>query len=342
MSTSTVLTDVNPEWNVIIPAALDQALLISSLIFGLFFITSFQIKFRDKTSIARFGYRTPSLLETLTLISLVCATVVFRAAYGSALGEAPAEMPFYLGTPIFRAHADLFPGLLLLCAEASWRANDYRKYAFWIGALALFNLGLALVTTSKAGLIFFAVQLIMLMYLTEQNIFARPWRLAVLVIAALAAFIVAAQLRSQALLGTDALILVSIKEGRIFETVLEVAGLVMNRLPGAEGLALYCRQVCSGLPSFTNPVFDGTAGILFTQQVVGVTGDFDFRSPGVIGGAIIIAGVWGGLFSSWPSCAVFFLLCAVPTLWAIVQRQKRSSALACSASFLRVFGLGKT
>lgn len=292
--TATYLTDVNPEWNVVTADGLDDAFAISTLLFGLFVALSPSPLSQSMKPIQRVGYIVPPVFMGLALLAIVAITLAFRAAYGSALGEQPADIPFGLGTPIYRAQADLFPGLLLLFAEAAWFGRNRKHYWFWIAALGAFNLSMSMLTTSKAGLIFFAVQFVMLMYLTDQNIWAKPLRIFSLGLAALVAFIYAAQLRSQALLGTDALILVSLREGYIFATLLEVAGLIGNRLPGVEGLALYCGYGCEGLPTITFPALNGAAGQIFTQEVIRVRGDFDFRSPGYIGGAIIVAGTWGG------------------------------------------------
>lgn len=292
------LLDVAPDWNTIFPRALTQSLGISTIIFGLFFLSCYSLSNKPSVmrvgSFMRVGYRAPTNAETVAVVGGILATIVFRRAYGSVLGEQPADIPFGLGTPIFRAHADFVPGLLLLLAEASWFSQSPKRYKFWICALAVFNITLSVITTSKAGVINFAVELLMFMYLTGQNIFARPWRLAALAFVGLLGFIYAAQLRAQALYIGDAQIMIALKEGRVTETLLEVAGLIMNRLPGAEGLALYCGYTCEGMPTFSMPTFGGEAGQIFTSNVIGVQGDFDFRSPGVVGGAIIIAGLYGG------------------------------------------------
>lgn len=294
LSTGVVLTDVNPEWNVITTGAFNQAFLISSLIFGAFLVVARPLGGAGSRAVLRTDYVVPNGWITLFFVLLVAFTLVVRRTYGTVLGEAPAVIPYGLGTPIYRSQADLIPGMFLLFAEAAWMTGARRNYAGWIAGLAIFNLLMALLTTSKAGLIYFAVQFVMLMYLTGQDIFAKPWRLALLALGGVLVFIVAAQLRSQALLGTDALILHSLREGRIVDTLLEVVGMIVNRLPGTEGLALYCGLTCTGLPDFTVPVLNGEAGRIFTQEVVNVRTDFDFRSPGFIGGAIIIGGLWGG------------------------------------------------
>jgi hypothetical protein len=293
MTVSVSLTEVSPDWNMILPRALDGAFLISSVIFGLFFLSTVVARGRPTVRFPM-HVRSPGTALLSGFLLFVVFTVVFRVLFGAALGEAASEIPFGLGTPVYRAQADLIPGIFLLFAEAAYREGHRRKYLGWVVALAAFNLALGLITTSKAGLIFFIVQLLFLMYLTGQNIFARPITLAILGVGSLLAFIVAAQLRAQTLLGTDALIMISLYEGRVLQTLLEVSGLILNRLPGVEGLALYCGYACNAIPALETPSFSGEAGAYFTQQVIGVQGDFDYRSPGLIGGAIIIAGSIGG------------------------------------------------
>ena len=329
LSTSTVLTDVSPDWNLILPLAFQQAFIICSTVFGVFFLTSFTTyRLHDGYSVS--DYREPTRIMALTLISLVVFTLIIRRIFGSVLGEEPADIPLGLGTPIFRAQSDLFPGLFLLFAEAAWFARKRRSHYFWIVALAFFNIAMSLLTTSKAGLIFFAVQLFMLLYLTERKMYSKPLRIVALVVASLAVFIVAAQLRSRALLGVDALIVVSLMQGNIVETLLEVVGLIANRLPGTEGLALYCGFDCSGLPAFSVPRFTGEAGRVFTQAVLNVKSEFDFRSPGYVGGAVIIAGLAGGSLLS----VVFLQMLLV--LFRLLDKQRVSAAtkiVLCFGSF---------
>lgn len=294
LSNATVLTDVNPDWNLITVDAFNQAFAICSLIFGIFFLLSRNFAGEPVRNDIQYRYFPVGLGGTVFFVTIVIITLLVRRTYGSVLGEAPADVPFGLGTPIYRAQADVIPGIMLLMAEAAWMAAARGRYFLWIFCLAGFNIAMAILTTSKAGLIYFAVQFLMLMFLTGQNIFARPWRLLLLAAGSIAIFVISAQLRSQALLGTDALILYSIKQGDVIGTVLEVGGLIINRLPGTEGLALYCGYECVNLPQFQMPDFTGEAGRVFTQDVINVRGDFDYRSPGFIGGSIIIGGLWGG------------------------------------------------
>lgn len=295
LSTTTILTDISADWNAINPSSFGQAFAICTLPFGIFFLLSKVSMGTGHDARIPAGYRLPHPGFSAFVLFVIAATIIVRSIYGSVLGEQPADIPFGLGTPLYRMQADLFPGLLLLFAEAAWSTGHRRQYWLWVAALAGFNIAMAIVTTSKAGMIYFAVQYVMLMYLTGQNLVSKPLRLFALAVGGLLVFIIAAQLRAQALTGGDAQILISLREGRVVETLLEVAGLVANRIPGTEGLALYCGYDCGGLPGFSWPSFNAEAGRVYTQEVIGVPGDFDFRSPGLVGGSIIIAGVWGGI-----------------------------------------------
>ena len=220
--------------------------------------------------------------------------LVLRYLFGAKLGQDVALVGFFTGTLNYRIQADLLPALILLFMEIAWLAGQRGRYLFGMALLAGFYLVLSAITTSKAGMVFFLMQVIILMYLTGQSIWKYPVRLTLAAVGGVLTFIGASQLRAQALGIGDSAIWVSLKDGYIVETLFQVVGLIANRIPGVEGVALTCGLSCDTLLAFQMPTFDRGPIDIYTYDIVGVLGTADFRSPGLIAGAIILAGLYGG------------------------------------------------
>ena len=135
LTTTTVLIDLTADWNAINPSSFGQAFAICALPFGIFFLLSRASMPRPEDRMPA-GFRTPHPAFSTFVAVVIAATVVVRSIFGSVLGEQPADIPLGLGTPLYRMQADLFPGLLLLFAEAAWATDHRRQYWLWVTALA--------------------------------------------------------------------------------------------------------------------------------------------------------------------------------------------------------------
>ena len=280
------------EWYHINLSPLTSGFFISSIIFGIF-VTLFLVTFRPAPVEAP-RYQRITAFTMVALTILLAASLVLRYLFGAKLGQDVALVGFFTGTLNYRIQADLLPALILLFMEIAWLAGQRGRYLFGMALLAGFYLVLSAITTSKAGMVFFLMQVIILMYLTGQSIWKYPVRLTLAAVGGVLTFIGASQLRAQALGIGDSAIWVSLKDGYIVETLFQVVGLIANRIPGVEGVALTCGLSCDTLLAFQMPTFDRGPIDIYTYDIVGVLGTADFRSPGLIAGAIILAGLYGG------------------------------------------------
>lgn len=274
-------------------------------------------------------YRPVPAFAIIGLVGVVAVSLALRYIYGAVLGQETSTTSFVFGTLNFRMQADFIPGLILLLMELTWLAGQQGRYYVGMALLAGFFLTLSGITTSKAGMLFFMAQVVTLMYLTGQSVWKYPVRLTLAAVGGVLTFIVASQLRAEALGIGDSSIWVSLRAGNITETFLQVVGLIANRIPGVEGLALVCGHSCATLSTFQIPSFERGAILIFTQDIVGITWLADFRSPGLIAGAILLAGLYGG--------AIMVLAALALAKSATHQMDKLTFSAAARAVF--VFGM---
>lgn len=281
------------DWRFVNQAPLNASMAICTAIFAVFVMIYFATTRTRELPAPR--YRAVPAWLISAFVAFVAATLVLRYAYGAVMGEAAANISFFLGTLVYRTQSDLIPPLILLLMEIAWNRNQKVQYYLSIALLALFFLVFSAITTSKAGMINFLSLVLMLMYLTGQRIWKYPIRLILAGVAGILAFIVGSQLRGQALGIGDSAIWVALRDGHVVEVMLQVVGLIANRIPGVEGLALTCGMHCNTLPFFTMPSFFDRSPIdIFTYDIIQIQHANDYRSPGLIGGAVLLAGLGGG------------------------------------------------
>ena len=315
------------EWNNINEGPLTSAFFICTVIFAIF-AGWFALTWRA-ADVKVPSYKPITILAVIGLIIIIGVSLTVRYLYGATLGQAVAVVGFFTGTLNYRIQADLLPALILLFMEIAWLSGQRGRYLLGMALLATFYLTLSAITTSKAGMVFFLMQVIMLMYLTGQSVWKYPVRLTLAALGGVLTFIIASQLRAEALGIGDSAIWVSLKDGNVIDVLLQVIGLIANRIPGVEGLAVTCGYSCSTLASFQMPSFDRGAVDIFTYDIVGIVGTTDFRSPGLIAGAIILAGLYGG--------ATMVLAALSLAKSACYQMDKRHFSAATRAAFL--FGM---
>ncbi|KGB53683.1 hypothetical protein OVY29_04250 [Sphingopyxis sp. SE2] len=310
ISSNTQLPPEYLDWHFVNQAPLNSAMLICTGVFALFLIIAFPTT--RATDRPAPDYRDIPAWGIIAFVGFVGLSLAVRAAYGATLGEEATDAGFIYGALNYRVQSDVIPGLTLLLMEISWAQR--RKFQYWgaITLLAGFFLTLSAITTSKAGMVNFLALVVMLMYITGQAIWKHPVRIILAALAGILTFIVASQLRAQALGIGDSAIWTSLRDGHVFETLLQVVGLIANRIPGVEGLALSCGYSCNTIPAFEFPTLRATAIDIFTYDIVGVQHENDFRSPGYIAGAVLLFGMvyglaaaFGGLFfGRWVAGAV--------------------------------------
>jgi hypothetical protein len=281
------------DWHFVNQAPLNAAMLICSAVFAAFVMIYFATTRTRELPAPQ--YRAVPGWLIAAFVAFIGVTLVMRYTFGNVMGEAAADVSFFLGTMVYRTQSDLIPPLILLLMEIAWTRNQKTQYYLGIALLAFFFLVLSAITASKAGMINFLALTLMLMYLTGQKIWKYPVRLTLAGLAGILAFIVGSQLRGQALGIGDSAIWVALRDGHIVEVMLQVIGLIANRIPGVEGLALSCGVQCDTLPYFTMPsFFDRSPVDIYTYDIMRVQHANDYRSPGLIGGAVLLAGLGGG------------------------------------------------
>lgn len=314
------------DWQFVNQGPLNSAMLTCMTLFGIFFFG--QAAMRDQgTRMAPDFIRIP-IWGFFAYAGFVASTLAIRAAYGATLGqEASSDAGFIFGTLNYRVQADLIPPLTLLFVEMARRNGDKLQYFLGLALLAAFFLALSLITTSKAGMVYFLALTLIIMHLTGQNILKYPVRIAIGALLGVLLFIFASQLRAQSLGIGDSAIWVSLSDGHIVETLLQVVGLIANRIPGVEGLALSCGFDCDSLPMFHTPPVGRTAIEIFTYDIVRVQWANDFRSPGLVGGAMLLFGFWGG------AIAVLAVLFSARSICALMDRMNFSAAALAAFLF---------
>lgn len=281
------------EWNGINQEPLTYAFIICTVIFS---ISIALLLINSKSTIVKIPvYKPVATFIIIILFSLIGISLILRYQYGAILGQDVALVGFFTGTLNYRMQADFLPALILLFMEIVWLAGQKGRYVIGMVLLAIFYISLSAITTSKAGMVFFLTQIMILMYLTGQSVWKYPVRVAVAALGGVLTFIIASQLRAEALGIGDSAIWVSLTDGKVIETLFQVVGLIANRIPGVEGLALTCGYSCDTLPTFQRLSLERGAVEIFTYDIVRVAGTADFRSPGLIGGAVILAGLYGGV-----------------------------------------------
>jgi hypothetical protein len=220
----------------------------------------------------------------LGAVALALGTVLDLAS----LGQSVVRLPFGLDTVINRTRSNIAPGLALLALFYAIRLGRYERGAIMV--LVGLAGGSAFLTTSR-GTIFLTALSIMLMYTFAA---AGPSRrrgfliVGVLVLLGLLAFPILSALRGERISGEQHFAWTSGVHG-----VQYTAERVVTRVQGADGLLFMQREQERARADSLSEKFSGSSlslGPYYTREIVGVTAPNDFRSPGILGASLLIAG----------------------------------------------------
>ena len=299
--------DTLPEWQFINYIALKDSFSIS--IAALVLITPIltYFIFSENRYMPPPGYRLGGIFPLLLFLGLGFLAAL-RIQLGATMGEASSNLPWYIGTLVYRSQGDLMPGLLVFLIHG-YRINNQRTLMYIsIAALFILQALIGVASGSKSGVIFFGFVMICYWELVADRRYLRPRIIVPLVLAAMVAFIAGSQVRSLALLGTSSQYVVDFLDGRLLSMTVDVFTAIVNRFPGQEALALACNNGCSAATlSGVLPIdrmLSGEIALYYTRDVVGVTSDYDFRSPGFLGGSVMALGIYGGVLTSIAAIAI--------------------------------------
>lgn len=306
------MAEFSPDWA---PIRLDVAYgaLFFSVVLLIFNIVLLKVLLREKYIEFEHSSKSTGFSIFLVGASIILAVLVLymRVLAGAVMGMEPPDIPWYRGTLVYRAQQYLVPALFLLVLNLSLRlgSNVLRNFSI-LGFFVFMVIGSG-ISGSKAG-VFFYFLFIGLFYWIYRGGFKFNFTLVfVAAILLIFSFIAGNQVRSYLLTGVSSNEWIELMSGNVVTPTLQSTLHIFMRLTGIEGMAIYCSVFTCGLFDFSNlEVFlEGRVGEFYTRDIIGVVNPFDFRAPGLVGGAVIGLGYIGAflfvlLFTfSWAVCA---------------------------------------
>lgn len=251
------------------------------------------------------------LLVFFALLSNLLAW--YRFSYGSVMGAEPANLPWYAGTLVYRTQQYFIPGIFLSIAYFSIVLKSKHLLYFCLFFLFFHYAILSLVMASKAGIFNFVISLIIFSFCVNfvdgvKFRIKKKWVLFLCILAFLG-FVVGNEVRSLALTGVPSDNFFLVVQGNYVEAISSPFIAMVNRIIGIEGVAIVCSSDCFIFDlDKVMLLFRGDVIGNFTEDIVGVSALFDFRSPGFLGGAIIGFGFWIGIVFSVIFCCFYVYL----------------------------------
>ena len=291
------LGDWLPEWQFINYVSLNDSIKVTVLCLLLLF--PLILYFIRRNESAEVPYYATNAVFFIVLVMALGGLAIIRLRYGATMGQAEANLPWYLGTLVYRSQTDLMPGLLVMLIHGFRTSNRRLFMHLSIAALFILQALIAIGTGSKSGVIFFVFVMVCYWELVGDRRYLRPKVLVPLVLIALVAFIAGSQMRAYTLWGGDSEYVRYISDGRFLTLASELVVDIVNRFPGQEALALACGNGCSAatlsgvLPM--SQLLSGEIATYYTRDVVGVVSEVDFRAPGFLGGAVMAVGIYRGV-----------------------------------------------
>lgn len=306
------MAEFNPDWA---PIRLNVAYnaLFFSMALLIFNLVLLRVLLREKYIDFEHLSKPTGFSIILVGASIILAVLVLymRVSAGAVMGMEPPDIPWYRGTLVYRAQQYLVPALFLLALNLSLHlgSNVLRNFSI-LGFFVFMVIGSG-ISGSKAGVFFYFLFIGLFYWLYRGGI---KFNFKLVLAAALLlifSFIAGNQVRTYLITGASSNEWIELMSGNVVTPVLLSAMHIFARLTGIEGMAIYCSVFDCGLLDFSNiEVFlSGRVGEFYTRDVIGVVNPFDFRAPGLVGGAVIGLGYIGAflfvlLFTfSWAVCA---------------------------------------
>lgn len=272
---------------------------------------------------------TQQLVLAAFVFYLAASYLEARLGYG-VLGQANPSLPLHLGTVLtfgrdFLAIALFTLGIWVLdSARSQWTAVA-------IGLLVAAAIIDGFVSTSRGSLVTLLAPLLLMLLLTRRFTNNRRIGLLFIAIATLALFPIFSNLRTEKLSGQAAT-----TSAPLLGSLVDSGTLVIGRVTGVDGVwyALDHRGNFS-VPNTLSFLQPGKLADYYTHQVVEVPVANDFRSPGLIGGLMIVGGA--------PAVVLFTFLITVifQLLWSTLLLLRCAPvALALGAITIGIFVMG--
>jgi hypothetical protein len=340
-----VVTLMNPEWRWVTAADLADGVYWWAAAFACFcLVAGPAVEWWPARTMedpgAVYLARARTLLFALVATSLVLQATRVHLDIGIMGIVQEHRLPFRLDTLLFRSQSTLVPALLLLTV---WVFDTTRTRGLWlaaVGALLLHFVMLSLIMTSRAGLVNFALLLVLLWAVTRR-LPKRAIILASVGVPALLLFIpfmtaVRAARLTAGEGAAEALVsaVQAFGEADIAGTALRTMLHVQVRVTGADGVWFVQRRVLkAGLSDFPSGIpIEGPVGLFYTRDVTEITIAGDFRSPGIVGSLMLMGGIWG------PTLLFALFVGAVGVWWrALLYLRTGPVAMAVSGAILTVF-----
>lgn len=213
-----------------------------------------------------------------------------KAFHLGALGQAPVRLPFGAATIITRCESDVAPDLAILALYYAVRLQRYERSVLVLNVLLA--VGRAFVTTSRGTIPLCAVSILVVYALSARQMAGSRAlvRVGAIFAVGLLLFPILSSTRTHQITGVAA--------PSSSLSVGEILLLSLTRVQGADGILQMSHSEATIPHVGTLEAFSGSQMTLspyYTTKIVGVTRPDDFRSPGIIGAALILGG-----FHWWP------------------------------------------
>jgi hypothetical protein len=280
------------------------------------------------------------LLAGIGLISLMLAALRWVLDIG-VLGRETQHLPWRVDTAIFRTQSHLLPALLIYALWASERLAN-RRFVLAAGALLFAHqLTVGLISTSKAGLLWFAMPVLFLWLLDGRLTRRRGLLIGVVLAAVILTYPVVTALRYARVQAPGVDSPDDFREAFVARLATqspafmarETARRLVVRVNGAAGVwfTLRAAPAAGGLDALW-PDRGVPLVRYYTREIYDVTGPGDFRQPG-LAAAFLIAGGPRGAMAMW----VVFVAGAAAAWWASGRLRTAAASRALIGLHLLTF-----
>ncbi|HUL66583.1 MAG TPA: hypothetical protein VLW55_18440 [Burkholderiaceae bacterium] len=294
------LTDLNPEWSDFDKSDLLTGYQVTCAAFVLFVLGAIaSLQGEPRPEEIQHGTLRPRMaLAGILVIVLLLAPLRGFLGIG-VMGVESEELPYGISTLIFRAQSTLIPALLLVLVWSGERRGDRLLSMLATLLLGVHLVVMAAVSASKAGLFYFAAYMLCLWIISARLTRLRQVILGAVGVAALAFFVLGADLRVLRIEGLSlADAIEALQQGSEISASARLdQGLraLFLRISGADGLWFVLGDHGYSVPLIGRwqAIWATSLRDFFTRDIVGVVWLLDFRSPGFVAALIMVLGLAG-------------------------------------------------